>query len=280
MSYRGTLSASVLKTIAYISMIIDHTSAVVLLPFLVLRYGGDAQHNLLYQVGRSVGRLSFVLFAFLIAEGMRCSHDRIKYILRLFVFALLSEIPFDLAIEKYWFDMSYQNVYFTLCIGALAILGIQRVSQWQDLSATNRDRIPKMLKIVLYILITALSCFLAVKLKTDYSVMGVLLIIVCYVFSDNFVLLAIMGTLTIYFGELLAYIIKYPEIFFAFENIKAFLQLPMGELYGILSFSLINMYNGRKGQQLSKGFYYSIYPVHLVILAAIYFMGYFMGVFA
>ena len=83
------LSSNALKVIACICMLIDHVG-------LVLMY------NKWYM--RAVGRLAFPIFAFLIVQGAAHTSNIRKYILRLAVFALISEIPFDLAIhDRLWY---------------------------------------------------------------------------------------------------------------------------------------------------------------------------------
>ena len=72
-----------LKTVAVFSMLCDHTA------FLL------SEDLWLYDCMRAVGRLSFVLFSFVLAQGFLTTHNVKKYIARLFFFAILSEIPFD-----------------------------------------------------------------------------------------------------------------------------------------------------------------------------------------
>lgn len=130
------LSGSTIKLIAIIAMLIDHTAATIL-ERMMMRAGYAlatlnnslmstwiAKHPLLYfsyMVMRLIGRFGFPIFCFLLVEGFLHTHNRVKYALRLFLFALISEIPFDLAFRGKWFYTKYQNVFFTLFIGLITM---------------------------------------------------------------------------------------------------------------------------------------------------------------
>ena len=112
---RRGLSGSALKGIALVSMLIDHFAAVFYMGSVV--YAGKLfMPYSMYIALRLVGRLAFPLFTFLLAEGFRHTRSVEKYLLRLFLFGLLSEIPFDLAFRRTWMSWDYQNVFFTLCV--------------------------------------------------------------------------------------------------------------------------------------------------------------------
>ena len=110
------MSALVLKGIAVLSMLLDHI--------------GMVFPNVAF---RAVGRLALPLFAFLIANGYKYTKNVRKYAARLFVFAWISEIPFDLLIDGKvsYFRMlnvlpipipKLDNVYFTLLFGLLFLI--------------------------------------------------------------------------------------------------------------------------------------------------------------
>jgi len=110
-SVKKCLSGSVLKWIAILVMLIDHIGASGLSNAWVLR---------------QIGRTAFPLFCFLIAEGAAHTKDIRKYLLRLGVFALVSEIPFDLALYGHVISWNHQNVYWTLFLGLGVIYFFQR----------------------------------------------------------------------------------------------------------------------------------------------------------
>lgn len=82
-SSQRPLTAFHLKLIALTTMVIDHVGAVFPFPPLV-----DS-------LMRGIGRVAFPIYAFLVAEGCRYTRSREKYLLRLGVFAFISELPFD-----------------------------------------------------------------------------------------------------------------------------------------------------------------------------------------
>lgn len=136
-----------LKMLAIISMFIDHLGAVVVERIAYGTYDPDTGSTIQYSsfygmkitddlagsmvyldmIMRCIGRLAFPLFCFFIVEGFHYTHNRAKYALRLAIFAAISEVPFDLAFNNSFFDMSYNNVMLTLLIGLLAIWGIDTV---------------------------------------------------------------------------------------------------------------------------------------------------------
>ena len=142
-----------LKMIAVVSMLIDHIGAV-LFP----------QNEIL----RMLGRLAFPIFAYTLVEGFMHTHDVKKYLMRLGILALLSEIPFDLAFNGTILESGHQNVFFTLFLGILMLYLALK-------APTNLQRI---ITIVAMLIIADLLC-------TDYSSMGLLMIFWFYQFREN-----------------------------------------------------------------------------------------------
>ena len=136
---RCGLSGTALKYIACITMLIDHIGAScieagILLPALAAgaaSCGGIPVSTLLAadRVLRYIGRLAFPIFCFLAVEGFLHTHDVKKYVRRLLLFGLVSEVPFDLAFFRTPFAPQHQNVYWTLALGVLL---------WQGSSALKR----------------------------------------------------------------------------------------------------------------------------------------------
>lgn len=134
------IPGSTLKLLAIFVMLIDHIAAVVLINILIsvdfFSMGSAAYENPTYQLMnaiysnmRMIGRLGFPLFCFLLVEGFVHTRNKLKYVIRLALFCLLSEIPFDLAFSGQLFYMGYQNVFFTLLIGFVVMWGFQGIAE-------------------------------------------------------------------------------------------------------------------------------------------------------
>ncbi|MBE5869236.1 MAG: conjugal transfer protein TraX [Lachnospiraceae bacterium] len=230
------ISGSTLKVIAIVTMLIDHIGAVILERWLVWNavtsgtYSYDPQVLMVNQVLRSIGRVSFPIFCFLLTEGFLHTSSVVRYAVRLACFALLSEIPFNLAISGSLFSGDYQNIFFTLLIGLLVMIFVDFV--WKRCGT-------KIGSVLLGIGGIGLGMLLAEFLRTDYGAKGIIGIIVIYLFRQNSAQQALAGALA-----------------FCWE-----LPAPLG-------FLPVAFYNGRRGWRMKYVFYW-FYPVHLLILYGI-----------
>lgn len=168
---RTGITGSTLKIIAMITMLIDHIGATIVLQ-LVQRNSDnfDAFGNvrmtgmvILYYVLRGIGRLAFPIFIFLLLEGFQYTHNRFLYIGRLLLFAIISEIPFDLAV-----NLSTNSILKGHVLEGLRVLQIDTI-----------------LKTILIVGVTALGAALAYALHTDYGAIGVLAICAAYGFRNQ-----------------------------------------------------------------------------------------------
>lgn len=245
-----SVSEAFLKNAAYVSMFIDHFFAVVFYRLTNwLSYQGNpvSGADTIYRVGRAVGRPAFILFAFMAVEGFNHTRSRPKYLLRLFLFALLSEIPFDLAFSGKIISFDKQNIFFTLFLGVLALCLMEYV---------KGNSVVQM-----FVVLTCVS--LAMLLRTDYMIMGVLLIVAFYLCGRNFYIQLLAGSFAICFGIALNYIYRHLGSGYSLSQLMMSVE---SEMYGLAAFLLIFFYNGKRGKQLPKFCYYLFYPVHLIIL--------------
>ncbi len=235
--HRG-ISGSTLKIIAMVSMLIDHIAAGFLekgwIPYITNAYGLDSRLVNIWSVAdtlmRDIGRLAFPVFCFLLVEGYFHTSSVKRYLGRLFIFALISEIPFDLAIYQSLWYPGHQNVLFTLFLGLLAIYLYE---------LTGKE---KQSRLSLLIVLVGVG-FLAMAAKTDYSFVGVLLIFVFYVFRDRELMRDLVGAVTM-------------------------LGAGVIEIAGYVAFIPIHFYNGKRGLRL-KYVFYCFYPLHLLVIGLV-----------
>lgn len=253
----GWMSGSLLKKIAAVSMLIDHTG------YLLLGYGvlsilhsGDPRYGkwyCLYRIMRCIGRIAFPVYAFLLTEGIVYTRSWKKYALRLGIFALLSEIPFDLMCHQKMISFETQNVFFTLLIGLLTVKAAEGTSQWlerQKMQPGDKNLLMAGMDKTLLAWITAagLGCVIAALLKTDYNYTGILLIVLLYRLRQERLKKCVAGFLWIFAA--------------------------LGRTYYIwglaVAFLLIYFYNGEPGSRRGKYAFYIFYPAHILLLYLIF----------
>lgn len=245
------ISSAMLKNIAVVTMLIDHIGAVIVARLLVRNGLYEAMVNQetytawmgqnggmygIYMAMRIIGRFAFPIYCFLLVEGFQKTHNVKKYLGRMFLFALISEVPFDLALSgKAWYP-AYQNVFFTLLLGLFVIAGLHLVEQHFACTTVGKT----ILRVGLNAVIILTGCVLALVLKTDYDFKGILAITVLYLFRNR----------------------KKAQMW---AGVIIFLLMDSLEMFAALSFILIWFYNGTRGRQ-NKYFFYFFYPAHLLFL--------------
>lgn len=228
------LNGAALKYIAIAVMFIDHAAK------SILYYGilypnrpvkpGTSLHDLysVYTVLRGIGRTAFPIFCFFLVEGFLHTRSRAKYALRLLLFALVSELPFDLALENAPVAWRHQNVYFTLLLGLLLLMA------WEFLHEKVKN---PGLAALLQIAVAGALMYAATVCRVDYRYRGLLIILIFYLFRFSLPLACAGGAVAAYW--------EWPWV------------LP--------AFVLLLLYNGERGRQ-DKYFFYAFYPVHLLLV--------------
>lgn len=232
METKKFFSGSTLKWIAIITMFMDHSAKLLYVPqHLIDAFPpGMAEfytHLLkVFDVFLVLGRLAFPLFCFLLVEGFIHTSNVKKYFFRLLLFALISEIPYDMTFQLSYFSMEKQNVFFTLLIGLIVLIGLKKFE----------ERTPVNLLISLGII--GVGIFSAEFLHTDYrGWIGVLMIATLYILR------------------------KYPLI----KSLAGCAIILQNSIAGMFSFIFIYFYNGERGRQWKYLFYW-FYPLHLLFL--------------
>lgn len=166
------LSGAQLKYIAFISMLIDHTNNALITPML------NGKGALLYvsNIFSVLGRIAFPIFMFFLIEGFFKTRNRKKYLASLLIFAVISEIPFDMFVSRTFFEPYWNNMMFTLalCLGVIWLIDSLRAK----LNNT-------LLWFITSLPILGLSCFIAVELSLDYDYHAVLVAYILYIFRKK-----------------------------------------------------------------------------------------------
>ena len=222
------MSSFALHIIAMIFMLCDHMWATIL----------D------YEWLTCIGRIAFPIFAFLITEGYIHTSNINKYIKRMMIFAIITEIPFNLMVSASPIYPFHQNVLWTFVISLLT------------LKYLNFDNVKNSFKSILIIL---LAIIIATVTMCDYFGAGVMMVVGFYIFRKSKFLQLLM---MIYVNMILIQGYSYPI------DIAGYTYYFPQQGFAVLSLIFIWLYNGKQGYHAKwfKIFCYAFYPLHMLIL--------------
>jgi len=221
------LSGSTLKIIALVTMLIDHIGAVIVQRTMSMPGFDHNFWNSLYWPLRNIGRLAFPIFCFLLVEGFVHTSNVKKYLIRMLIFAMISEIPFNLGIAGNLFDLKYQNVFWELALGIVALICLKKIEE---------GNYTYVIQVVLRLTAIGVFALGAEMLNLDYGMYGIISIVALYVFRQNKMSQLLVGAIS-----------------FCWERVAP------------LAFFIIAFYNGKRGRKIKYAFYV-FYPAHLLIL--------------
>lgn len=244
---RKGLSGNQMKLIAAACMLVDHFSKTTLAQaFSALHRAGRVPVDALYQLSvvshkvlYPIGAVAFPLFCYLFVEGYLHTRSKKKYFLRLALFALITEIPFDLLFfpgfaemhGTYPFFWPYQNVMFTFLMAMCALFLIEKAEQ------VPRRWLSWLLQAAVALAMCSLAEFV---IHCDYKGYGIFLAILFYVLRKKRIYQVV--------GALAAMLIVYNP----------------HPVSMVISMVLVLLYNGQRGKRNLKYFFYWFYPGHMV----------------
>jgi len=239
------ISQEGLKLLACLTMLIDHIGYEIIYPLYawsaVIFQPGSLY--MLYLLCRSIGRIAFPIFAFLLVEGIHHTRNRKRYAIRLAVGALLAEIPYDLMVsgQMFW---RQQSVMVTLLLGFGAVICMQKCRSlaWKPV-------------------VVLPFALLAELVMADYGWAGVALVAL-FALSDEMYPknLLRLGGMIVLFHHMSSYVFQIGNF-----------SIPM-QVLGALSLIFIANYDGRKvtGNKAVQWGFYLFYPVHMLLLWGIW----------
>ena len=214
------LDGTALKILAMVSMILDHA-------------GDNFFPDQVWM--RALGRMALPVFAFCLAEGFAHTGNRGRYLKRLGLFALISEIPFDLVLSGKVLEFSHQNIMFTFFWALLGLICFEKLTE-------NRTGAGAAAGAFLLAAFTGASLLLGL----DYNLLGVGLVFLFYLLRNR------RHTIRCLAGAVYHILLRNMGIYW----------------FGLLGFLPILFYNGRKGRGL-KWLFYVFYPAHLLLIWAV-----------
>lgn len=254
---RQFLSGNAIKIIAICLMFFDHFNKIILGWYVdevlfPLQMAGQISwtnfsnfDNFIRFKLYPIGGIAFPLFCFLIAEGFFYTKNRKKYFCLIGIFALLSELPFDIAFfsrysineNTFPFYFKYQNVFYTLLLGMIALWCIEKFK----CTSYKKSKIIK--SVTLQVFFIASMSFLADFIHSDYGAYGVLLIVAFYILRKN------------RFYQIFALLFVY--------MVTSGAQPTISQLGSAI---ILLLYNGKRGKLHHKYFFYAFYPAHILLL--------------
>ena len=221
------MAAVSLKIIAIVAMLIDHIGAFFFPQLQILRF---------------IGRLTFPIMAYFIGEGFYYTRNYKKYLGTMIVFALISELAFDLALFGRVVDFGYQNVLWTFVLSLIAL----------KIFSDNLEKSP----IKAYLAVVAVA-LVADLISCDYGSTGVIIVVMLYYASKiKESKKGVATVLAVWCGIMF---ISSPSLW--------------GNLGVLLTIPLLYCYNGKRGVSrdslAAKYIFYAFYPLHLLIIAAV-----------
>lgn len=225
--YNNQVSAFWLKITAFVTMIIDHLGLFFFPDILILRI---------------IGRLSFPIFAWLIANGAIHTRNKFKYSGRLFAAALITQPIYYLANKQIGNTDIHLNIFFTLFLGLLTIFFIEKYKSFY-----------------IRALFICFAAFLSLQINADYGAMGILSIAFFYLFFNQKIYIVISQILIYsawYLWILYEMVLAHQ---FSAERLAYFIQ-PLA----VFSLVFILSYNGKEGKEM-KSVFYLIYPAQYAV---------------
>lgn len=242
---KGGISADALKVIAMVTMLIDHTGAVLFPETLWLRL---------------IGRVSYPIFVWLLVMGFTHTSNLKKYMLRMGIFALLSEVPFDLAFSGR-LTVRTQNIYFTLLLSLFLLTAMKAVLDRPD----GPDARLRGLAVAGLMIATSVISEL---LGFDYGCMGPVLAAMFYLHVRTKKPGLPAGFFLFCLADLADPLLNGRDLMNPNVWSSTFDAI-VTEAFGAVALPFISRCNGVRKWKRGKNFFYLFYPLHLLLLYAI-----------
>lgn len=249
------LSGTALKGIAAALMLVGNAGSIFVYGYLkaCLTEGTDVYQtwNRLYLILWLIGQSAFPIFACLISEGFLHTGSRRRCLIRLIVFALIAEIPFQLSFP----NTALHNVMFTLAIGFAVLWGIEELSEtayFREQKSVGINLLLSLLQLLIYVAGAAV----AVILRVEYGIYGVLAVTVCYLLREY----RLLAVLAVYL------VLAQVGTVFCLPGCLLFLLYDGKRSHGRGNKETEKITGGKQRYLFQTYFFYLFYPLHLILL--------------
>lgn len=215
------LNSFAIKLVAILTMLIDHVGLI---------FFADESWM------RVIGRIAMPLFAFLLVEGFIYTRNLPNYIKRLFIFGIISQLPYMLMNFVAGTDPWRLNIMFTLCLGLVTLSLVNQSKNW----------LIKSLVILGALLLAEIGDF-------SYGAYGILLVLSCYLIRKHL----LIGSLVFTLATIAASVRSWASIM---------------QIYALGALPIILFYDHKLGPKISRWWFYWFYPAHMFVLAGLYWL--------
>lgn len=191
---------------------------------------------------RVIGRISFPVFAFFIAEGCAHTRNKLRYLAMMFGCAVIAEIVFSIA-SNYVYGIDFSSIFTTFTIGIIAAY-LYSLYRESVMDGDNLNSGLYLFALTVFMLAAAYIHFFV--RSYEYGIGGVLIILLVYAFNNKFAKLAAAAV-----G---IFAVALTSGWFAVQ------------IYGLLAVPVLALYNGKRGKMRMKYFFYIFYPAHIVVI--------------
>lgn len=229
------MSRNIIKYIAAFAMLIDHIG------FLFVPIASPVGTAM-----RVIGRLTAPIMCYFICEGYIHTRSKKKYAIRLFLFALISQIPFAYMVNGYFWKLHF-NVVATFFLCFMVLLVFEKVEN-------------------LFLKLFIIVCLVCLCHYCDWGLMAPMWVLCFYLFKESKNKMAICYCLLCIFWCFRCCVVSYKGGGEWYDS--------LWQLGTLLALPIIYTYNGEKGRggKFSKWFFYWFYPLHMLVLGIIFRM--------
>lgn len=229
-------SGNDLKVIASILMLVDHIGCILFPQYPILRI---------------IGRLSFPIFSYMIAEGCYYTRNKSRYFFGIFSLAVVCQIAY------YIFENSlYMGILITFSLSIIMIYSLEYFKEKLFLPDSSLRQ--KITSFIIFLCVVAMVYILNIHINIDYGFWGCMTPVFASVFKIT------KKTTSGYLQKFDCQAVHI--LMMAIGLLLVSIDLGGYQFYSLFALVFILTYSGQRGKFNMKIFFYVFYPLHLIVL--------------